>query len=54
MWVEMTLRLIFTEVRLTYEFLFYETIVLTFELAIQKRLRRKKRDSILEEIGDIL
>ena len=46
MFIDKVVRLIFIEARMTFEFLFYEAIMLTFELSLNCRLENKKYEII--------
>ena len=43
MFIDKVVHLIFIETRMTFKFLFYETIMLTFELPLNRRLEKKKK-----------
>ena len=51
MFIEKVIRLIFIKARMTFEFLFYETIMLTFELSLNHRLALAN-SVLIRKVGD--
>ena len=54
MFIDKVLRLIFIEAKTSFEFLFYETIMVTFELYLNRRLEKKKYEIIKESTENLL
>ena len=54
MFIDKVLRLIFIEAKTSFEFLFYETIMVTFELYLNRRLEKKKYEIIKQSTENLL